>query len=124
MSTKNNGKLRIQMAAWLAVGLACAIPSALRAQEQPAPPPPQAAQPATPQPGLMIKKESKLVLVDVVVTDKKGTYVHDLSQADFKVLEDNKEQQVSSFSAGVDAAAQANGQRRKNSSRPMPDRIA
>src|SRR6266403_1026347 len=129
MSTKNNGKLRIQMAAWLAAGLACAIPLAVRAQEQPAPPPPQAAPPAAPQPGVMIKKESKLVLVDAVVTDKKGNYVHDLSQADFKVFEDNKEQQVSSFSAGVDAAAQANGQRRylilffDNSTMAMPDQI-
>src|SRR5882672_7902751 len=129
MSTKNNGKLRIQVAAWFAAGLACAIPSALRAQEQPAPPPPQAAQPAALQPGVMIKKESKLVLVDAVVTDKKGKYVHDLSQADFKVFEDNKEQQVSSFSAGVDAATQANGQRRylilffDNSTMAMPDQI-
>src|SRR6266478_5780720 len=129
MSTKNNGKLRIQVAAWFAAGLACAIPSALRAQEQPAPPPPQAAQPAALQPGVMIKNESKLVLVDAVVTDKKGKYVHDLSQADFKVFEDNKEQQVSSFSAGVDAATQANGQRRylilffDNSTMAMPDQI-
>src|SRR5229473_879459 len=128
MSTKNNGKLRIQMAAWLAAGLACAIPLAVRAQEQPAPSP-QAAPPAAPQPGVMIKKESKLVLVDAVVTDKKGNYVHDLSQADFKVFEDNKEQQVSSFSAGVDAAAEANGQRRSlilffdNSTMDMPDQI-
>jgi VWFA-related protein len=63
------------------------------------------------------------------VTDKKGNYVHDLSQADFKVFEDNKAQQVSSFSAGVDAAAQANGQRRylilffDNSTMAMPDQI-
>jgi len=117
------------MAAWLAAGLACAMPIVVRAQEQPAPPPPQAAPPAAPQPGVMIKKESKLVLVDAVVTDKKGNYVHDLSQADFKVFEDNKEQQVSSFSAGVDAAAQANGQRRylilffDNSTMAMPDQI-
>src|SRR6267378_2837918 len=129
MSTNNNGKRRIQAAAWLAVGLGCAIPMAVCAQEQPAPPPPQAAQPAAPQPGVMIKKESKLVLVDAVVTDKKGNYVHDLSQADFKVFEDNKERQVSSFSAGVDGAAQANGQRRylilffDNSTMAMPDQI-
>ena len=41
-----------------------------------------------------IKKESRLVLVDTVVTDKKGNYIHDLAQSDFKVYEDNKEQQV------------------------------
>jgi len=129
MSMKNSRKLRIRVAAWLAAGLVCAMPIAVRAQEQPAPPPPQAAPPAAPQPGVMIKKESKLVLVDAVVTDKKGNYVHDLSQADFKVFEDNKEQPVSSFSAGVDAAAQANGQRRylilffDNSTMAMPDQI-
>src|SRR6266851_3671870 len=129
MSTNSSWNRRIQVAAWFAVGLVCAIPLAVRAQEQPAPPTPQGAQPAAPQPGAMIKKESKLVLVDAVVTDKKGNYVHDLSQADFKVFEDNKEQQVSSFSAGVDAAAQANGQRRylilffDNSTMAMPDQI-
>ena len=59
----------------------------------------------------MIKKESKLVLVDSVVTDKKGNYIHDLTQNDFKVFEDNKEQAVSSFSTGSDVAMQANAQR-------------
>ena len=78
MSTNSSWNRRIHVAAWLASGLACAMPLAVRAQEQPAPPPPQAAQPAAPQPGAMIKKESKLVLVDAVVTDKKGDYIHDL----------------------------------------------
>jgi VWFA-related protein len=77
----------------------------------------------------MIKKESKLVLVDAVVTDKKGVYVHDLTQNDFKVFEDNKVQQVSAFSAGLDAATQASGQRRylilffDNSTMAAPDQI-
>src|SRR5580765_6058201 len=81
MSTNSSWKRRIQMAVCLAAGLVCAMPIALRAQEQPAAP---RAQAAPPQTGPMIKKESKLVLVDAVVTDKKGKYVHDLSQADFK----------------------------------------
>src|ERR1700723_2851256 len=42
--------------------------------------------------------ETRLVLVDTVVTDKKGNYVRDLAQKDFKVWEDGKEQPVSSFS--------------------------
>ncbi|HVN04183.1 MAG TPA: VWA domain-containing protein [Bryobacteraceae bacterium] len=46
----------------------------------------------------VIKTETRLVLVDAVVTDKKGEYVHDLEQKDFKVWEDNKEQTVTSFS--------------------------
>jgi VWFA-related protein len=42
--------------------------------------------------------ESRLVLVDTVVTDKKGNYVRDLTQKDFKVWEDGKEQAITSFS--------------------------
>jgi len=88
------------------------IPALARGQGQPAAPPPQAAAPAEQISGAMIKKESKLVLVDSVVTDKKGNYVRDLKQNDFKVFEDSKEQQVSTFSTGADVAIQANGQRR------------
>src|SRR5882762_6673875 len=88
-----------RLAPWIAVVAICAAPAASWGQEQPAQPAPQAASQATsqaePQPGAMIKKESKLVLVDAVVTDKKGNYIHDLSQRDFKVYEDNKEQPVS-----------------------------
>jgi VWFA-related protein len=42
--------------------------------------------------------ESRLVLVDTVVTDKKNNYVRDLTQKDFKVWEDGKEQNITSFS--------------------------
>jgi VWFA-related protein len=42
--------------------------------------------------------ESRLVLVDAVVTDKKNNYVRDLTQKDFKVWEDGKEQNITSFS--------------------------
>jgi len=48
--------------------------------------------------GTTLKSEARLVLVDTVVTDKKGKYVHDLTQKDFKVWEDNKEQTVKTFS--------------------------
>jgi VWFA-related protein len=107
----------------------CAVPAPSRGQGQPTPPPPQAASPAEQQPVVVIKKESKLVLVDSVVTDKKGNYVRDLAQNDFKVFEDNKEQPISSFSTGADAATQANGQRRylilffDNSTMAAPDQI-
>jgi hypothetical protein len=97
--------------------------------------PAQTQTPATPQAadvqvsGAVIKSESRLVLVDSVVTDKKGNYVHDLKQADFKVYEDNKEQAISSFSFGADPAIQANGDKRylilffDNSSMQAPDQI-
>jgi hypothetical protein len=39
--------------------------------------------------GPVFKSESRLVLVDAVVADKKGNYIHDLTQKDFKVFEDN-----------------------------------
>lgn len=45
-----------------------------------------------------IHAESRLVLVDTVVTDKKGNYIRDLVQKDFKVWEDGKEQSITSFS--------------------------
>src|ERR1700738_86535 len=77
----------------------------------------------------VFRAETRLVLVDSVVTDKKGNYVRDLAQNDFKVFEDNKEQPVSTFSTGADAAIQANGQRRylilffDNSTMAAPDQI-
>ena len=102
----------------------------LRAQQPPASPPPQAPQAAPAEPsGVVIRKESKLVLVDAVVTDKKGNYVRDLKQNAFKVYEDNKEQTISSFSSGADAVVQPNGQRHylilffDNSTMAAPDQI-
>ena len=46
----------------------------------------------------VIRAETRLVLVDTVVTDKKGNYVRDLAQKDFRVWEDGKEQPLTSFS--------------------------
>ncbi len=58
-----------------------------------------------------IKTETRLVLVDTVVTDKKGNYIRDLTQKDFRVWEDNKEQTVKTFSAETDAYAPSGEQR-------------
>lgn len=60
----------------------------------------------------IIRTETKLVLVDAVVTDKRGNYVHNLTAKDFKVFEDNKEQQVKSFSFEADPASPSNSQPR------------
>src|SRR5579863_3915871 len=46
----------------------------------------------------VIRAETRLVLVDAVVTDKKGNYIRDLAQKEFKVWEDGKEQTLTSFS--------------------------
>jgi VWFA-related protein len=112
-------------------------PALLGAKDQ-APAPAQTSQPAPAaasaaaqqQPVPIIKKESRLVLVDAVVTDKKGNYVHDLAQKDFKVFEDNKEQQVASFSNGVEVPVEAANPQKHflilffdNSSMAPPDQI-
>src|SRR6201987_1970955 len=112
----------------------------LRAQETPAqgqapaaastaatvPAPPPGSGPQQP----VIRRESKLVLVDAVVTDKKGGYVQGLTQKVFKVYEDNKEQQVTTFSTGSDVAIRANNAQKRylilffdNSSMAAPDQI-
>ena len=71
--------------------------------------PAQQAQPQAAPP--VIRTETKLVLVDVVVTGKKGVYVEDLELKNFKVWEDNKEQQLKTFSSGADPNGPA-GQKR------------
>jgi len=57
-----------------------------------------AQEPSAPPPDGTIKVETRVVLVDTVVTDKKGNYIRDLTANDFKVWEDGKEQPVTSFS--------------------------
>ncbi len=59
-----------------------------------------------------IKAETRLVLVDTVVTDKSGKYIRDLTQKDFRVWEDNKEQTVKTFSTETDGSAPSDNQRR------------
>ncbi len=63
---------------------------------------PQADQTPPPEPAFLIQTETKLVLVDAVVTDKKGMYVPDLKMKDFHVSEDGKEQPIKSFSFEAD----------------------
>jgi VWFA-related protein len=59
-----------------------------------------------------IKVETGLVLVDTVVTDKKGNYIRDLTAKDFRVFEDNKEQPIKNFSSESNASAPSVNQRR------------
>jgi VWFA-related protein len=63
-------------------------------------------------PNSVIRVETNVVLVDAVVTDKKGNYVRDLKQKDFKVFEDGKEQTIKSFSFEADPASPLNSQPR------------
>jgi VWFA-related protein len=72
-----------------ALALPLVLPSLIARAQQPSGPPNDNAG--------TIKVETRVVLVDAVVTDKKGNYVRDLTSNDFKVWEDGKEQTVTSF---------------------------
>ena len=74
----------------------------------------RAQQPAAQAPAgdaATIHAETRLVLVDTVVTDKKGNYIRDLAVKDFRVWEDNKEQAIKSFSLEDDSAAPEKAQK-------------
>ncbi len=58
---------------------------------------PPAPQGNSPQPAPTFKSNSRLVLVDVVVSNGNGEAVHDLKQQDFTVLEDGKPQTIVGF---------------------------
>src|SRR5262245_7131590 len=72
--------------------------AALVADQNPTPqqaqtPPP----PAAPTQGPTFRVRVDYVEVDVVVTDRQGNLVRDLKKEDFQVLEDNKSQQIATF---------------------------
>jgi len=91
----------------------------------------QAQQPATEASAgdTTIRKETRLVLVDTVVTDKKGAYIRDLTVKDFRVWEDNKEQPIKSFSFEEETASPDKAQKRylvlffDNSTMDMSDQL-
>jgi VWFA-related protein len=129
MATQPMNRVNTQVLLPVVLLASCIFPSPLRAQN------PEPAKPETPvqqEPvatAPVIRTESRIVLVDAVVTDKKGNYVHDLTQKDFKVFEDNKEQAVTSFSFGNDPSSPVNAQKHymilffDNSSMAPPDQI-
>src|SRR5205085_10009759 len=74
------------------------------AQESPA------AQQQPTQPQYRMHVTSELVLVNVVVRDRKGNLVRDLKKEDFSVAEDGKRQDISTFDfENVDALATTGG---------------
>ena len=82
--------------------LLLAAAAALRAQETPKPvAPPAAAAPAAAQeaPPPTFPAQVEQVIVDVVVTDKKGNVIRGLKQQDLTILEDGAPQTVVSFEA-------------------------
>lgn len=52
-----------------------------------------------------IQSETRVVLVDAIVTAKNGTYIRDLKQKDFRIWEDNKEQTIKSLALESSAEA-------------------
>jgi VWFA-related protein len=56
-------------------------------------------------PNLQLKTESRLVLVDEVVTGKKDEPIHGLTAKDFHVFEDGKEQTITGFQTHTGPAA-------------------
>jgi len=47
--------------------------------------------------GTTIQTETRVVLVDAIVTAKNGAFIRDLAPKDFRIWEDNKEQTIKSF---------------------------
>jgi len=60
-------------------------------------PPVSLAQKSTPQEEPTFRSTTRLVVLDVVVTDRAGKLVTNLSQSDFTLLEDGVRQSIASF---------------------------
>ncbi len=88
-----------------------------------------AQQPAASDNPAVFRSETRLVLVDTVVTDKHGNYLRDLEQKDFRVWEDGKEQALTSFSYEENTGSPTNSKPRymvlffDNSTMDMGDQI-
>jgi len=98
--------LRKVLSAGALLAIAAVAPpygSRARAQNAKAPPPGD-AQVATPPSGPVIKVQAPSVVVDVIVTDKKGRPVPGLTAADFAVYENNQPQKIVTFVPPIAAA--------------------
>src|ERR1019366_1149271 len=98
------GATFLLLAAGWSARRAVVSPPIVRAQDS-APPAPAAQAPApTPAPAptssTVLRAESRVVRVDVIVTDKKGNYIHDLTSKDFRVFDNNQEEPIVNFSYG------------------------
>src|SRR3984885_10740187 len=86
---------------------AVVAPAIVRAQQSSAP---VAGAPASRS--QVLRAESRVVRVDVIVTDKKGNYIHDLTAKDFHVFDNNQEQKVVNFSYGTSTTSTGAPERR------------
>jgi len=126
ISEKRGNPAGKRIAALAGAGFLALVAGVTREQE---PAKPATTTEQTPPVAPVIKTESRIVLVDTVVTDKKGNYIRDLRQENFKVFEDNKEQTITSFSFASDPKIQPAEQKHyiilffDNSSMTMPDQM-
>ncbi len=75
-------------------------PPSLRSQNGPPPPPQvdsQQRQSTSRRSGFRFKVNTNLVLVNVVVRDKQGNFVRGMTQSDFQLFEDGKQQNIADF---------------------------
>jgi VWFA-related protein len=92
------------------IGVAVALLAVQVAGAQPIPAQNSGQVSSTPQGGFVLKENAELVLTNVVARDAKtGELVKDLKQSDFKIYENGKEQQISTFDfESVDMATPLN----------------
>lgn len=93
MTFRLNQHFIIRLLVFVAVGLILPLTLSTSAQER-------KGQEAKPQ-GEVLRIETELVQIDVVVADKQGKLVRDLKREDFTLLEDGKPQTISHFSVGT-----------------------
>ncbi|MEQ1646695.1 MAG: VWA domain-containing protein, partial [Pyrinomonadaceae bacterium] len=81
----------------------------------------------TPDLNDIVKITTKLVQVDVVVTDKKGTTVRDLKVSDFEVTQDGKVQKIVGFSfvpvvasSSIESSVEERGKDKSTASTSVP----
>jgi VWFA-related protein len=83
--------------ALLALAIACAAIAPLRSAQSRE----QKGREQKPQTEPMLRIETDLVQIDVVVADKAGKLVRDLRREDFELYEDGKKQQITHFAIGT-----------------------
>jgi Ca-activated chloride channel family protein len=82
-----------------AITLACLLfaPTICRAQNQPSQERPRRVMPTEEAPQDILRIDTDLVPINVVVTDVKGRLVRDLKREDFRLFEDGVERKIESF---------------------------
>jgi len=94
-------KFRLLVYVIVPAAIALALFSPTTAQKQSAPE--QRPEPSG-RPGMTVRVDTDLVVVDVTATDKNGNYVRDLTESELEVYEDGKLRKIDFFSVTDEAA--------------------